>query len=106
MKQRPDDFVGIAVVKLVTLRLTQRHWYDLVTGVARGVGERRLRDITRHADPADPRPRAFAQYWLDGTDEPADRGRHDPWTASYSLKGEWQPIRHEDKPIHGRGFHR
>ena len=42
VKQRPDHFVGIAVVKFVALGFTQGYRHNLVTGVARGFGQRLL----------------------------------------------------------------
>ena len=68
MKQRPDHFVGIAVVKLIALGFTQSHRDNLVTGVAPGFGKRFLWDFTRNSRPADPGSAALAQHRLDRGD--------------------------------------
>ena len=68
VKQRPDYFVGIAVVKLIALGFTQSHRDNLVTGVAPGFGKRFLWDFTRNSRPADPGSAALAQHRLDRGD--------------------------------------
>ena len=63
MKQRPDDLVGIAKVKLVAFCLAQRYRHDTVAYATGGFGERRLRDLARDPRPANPRPTAPTQHW-------------------------------------------
>src|SRR5204862_5420821 len=63
MKQRPDDLVGIAKLKLAALCLAQRYRHDTVAYATGGFGERRLRDLARDPRPANPRPTAPTQHW-------------------------------------------
>src|SRR6266487_4210527 len=78
MKQRPDDLVGITVVKLVAFCFAQCHWHHLVACVARGFGERRVRDLARDSGPTNPCSAAAAQHGSECTNEPARRGLHAP----------------------------
>src|SRR5436190_7423007 len=68
VKQRPDHFVGIAVVKFVPFGFTQGYRHNLVADIARGLGQRFLWDFARDSRPADPGSTAFAQHWLDRRD--------------------------------------
>src|SRR5437773_12254641 len=56
MKQRPDDLVGIAKVKLVAFCFAQRYRQDTVAYATGGFGERRVRDLA-----CDPRPGGWKQ---------------------------------------------
>src|SRR5215468_9039036 len=59
VKQRPDHLVGIPVVKFVSLGFAQGHRYDIVTGVAGGLGQRLVRDFAGGPRPTNPRPTAL-----------------------------------------------
>src|SRR5437879_11675830 len=53
VKKGPDHLVGITVVKFVPFGFTQGYRHNLVTGIARGLGQRFLRDFasgTRRAN--------------------------------------------------------
>src|SRR6266496_2309342 len=75
MKQRPDDLVGIAVIKLVAFCFAQCHWHHLVACVARGFGGRSVRDLTCDPGPTDPRAAASTQHRPERTNEPAGSRR-------------------------------
>src|SRR5947207_2582813 len=100
VKQRPDYFVGIAVVKLIALCLAQRHRHYLVASVAGGFGERRVRDLAAASGPTNPRPPASAQHWSKRTNEPAGRRRDAPLALAGWLKCKRQPVGNEDEAIH------
>src|SRR5438552_85157 len=68
MKQRPDDLVGVAVIKFVAFGFTQTHRHNLVAGVSRGFDERLLWDFTCNSRPADPGSAALAQHRFDRGD--------------------------------------
>src|SRR5206468_4024212 len=70
--------------------------------VARGCGERRVRNVAGNAGPTDPCPTASTQRRCEGTDEPAGRESDDPLVRSGALEGERQSIGNEDKAIHIR----
>src|SRR6516164_7439219 len=76
VKEGPDHLVGITVVKFVPFGFTQGYRHNLVTGIARGLGQRFLWDFARDSRPADPSSAAFAQHRLDCRDE-SSRSRCD-----------------------------
>ena len=101
MKERPDHLIRIAVVKFVAFCLAQAHWHDLVTGVARGFGQRLLvRDFARNSRPADPGAAAFAQHRLHRRDESAGGRRHGPKVFANRIQRERQPIGNDHQAIH------
>src|SRR5438034_10987853 len=69
VKQRPDDLIGIAVVKFVALSFAKSDRHHLVTSVACGFGERLLWNFAGNSRPADPRATAFAQHRFHRRDE-------------------------------------
>src|SRR5689334_2655716 len=64
VKQRPDHLVGITVVELIPLSLTEGHRHDVVTGIAGGFGQRLFRDFARNTGPTDPCAATLAQHRL------------------------------------------
>src|SRR5437870_12824904 len=68
VKKGPDHLVGITVVKFVPFGFTQGYRHNLVTGIARGLGQRFLWDFARDSRPANPGSAAFAQHRLDCRD--------------------------------------
>jgi hypothetical protein len=102
MKQRPDYFVGVAVVKLVALGFAQTHRHSRVAGIAGGLFEWSGGNFSRNSWPADPSPAALAQHRLDRRDQPA-RGRRDcPQVFGAGIKGKWQSVRNDDEAVHFR----
>src|SRR6266478_9482710 len=61
VKKGPDHLVGITVVKFVPVGFTQGYRHNLVTGSARGLGQRFLWDFARDSRPANPYPASFTQ---------------------------------------------
>ena len=100
MKQRPDDLIGITVIKLVALCLAQAHRDDGVTDIARRLLERRPRNLTRDSRPPDPRSTTLTQNRLDGRDKTA-RGRRDrPQVLARDVESKWQSVGNDDEAIH------
>ena len=89
VKQRPDDFIGIAVVKLIVFCFAQCHRHYFVACVARGFGERRVRDVACDSRPTDPCPAASAQHRSEGIDQPTGRESDNPLVRSGPLEREW-----------------
>src|SRR5207237_10916810 len=71
VKKRPDHLVGITVVKFVPFGFTQSYRHNLVTGIARGLGQRFLWDFARDSRPAYPGSASFTQHRLDCGHEPS-----------------------------------
>src|SRR6266481_2459960 len=71
VKKGPDHLVGITAVKFVPFGFTQGYRHNLVTGIARGLGQRFLWDFAGDSRPANPGSAALAQYRLDRRDESA-----------------------------------
>ena len=92
MKQRPDHFVGVAIVKLVPLGFAQTHRYNRVAGIAGSLFEWSGGNFSCNSRPANPGPAALAQHRLDRRDQSA-RGRRDcPQILGAGIKGEWQSV--------------
>src|SRR6266550_9162917 len=99
VKQRPDDLVGIAVVKFVALSFAKSDRYHLVTGVTCGFGKRPLGDFACTSWPANPYATAFAQHRFHRRDESSGSGCHGPKIVARRIQREWQPIRNDDQAI-------
>src|SRR5205823_4422221 len=100
VKQRPDHFIGVAVVKLVPLGFGQTHRYNRVAGIARGFFEWSGGNFSRNSWPADPGPAALAQYRLDRRHQPARGRRNCPQVFGAGIKGKWQSVRNDDQAVH------
>src|SRR5215469_3282159 len=72
VKQRPDDFIGVTVVKFVALCLAQCHRYYFVSYTERRFAKGRCRDFACDAGPANPDPTALAQHCSHGGHEASD----------------------------------
>src|SRR5438309_2443985 len=100
VKQWPDHFVGIAVIKFVPLGLTKRDWHDFVTCAARCFGECRLWNFARSSGPTDPGPTAFAQHRLHRRNQSSGSRCDSPKIFPRRIQRERQSIGDDDQAIH------